>query len=125
VLRLYHDGGLLANGAARAPQFEQGLRELLAHPLVGDARSRGLLGALELVADKDSKRQFDPALRLHERIAQAAYEQKLVFRAFGDNILGFAPALCYTEAEFELLFGRLRATLDQVLAQPDVARALA
>ena len=124
VLRLYHEGGLLANGAARAPQFEQGLRDLLAHPLVGDARSRGLLGALELVADKDSKRQFDPALRLHERIAQAASDQRLVFRAFSDNILGFAPALCYTEAEFELLFVRLQATLDQVLAQPDVLRAL-
>ena len=124
VLRLYHEGGLLANGAARAPQFEQGLRDLLAHPLVGDARSRGLLGALELVADKDSKRQFDPALRLHERIAQAASDQRLVFRAFNDNILGFAPALCYTEAEFELLFARLQATLDQVLAQPEVLRAL-
>lgn len=124
VLRLYHEGGLLANGAARAPQFEQGLRGLLAHPLVGDARCRGLLGALELVADKDSKRQFDPALRLHERIAQAASDQRLVFRAFSDNILGFAPALCYTEAEFELLFVRLQATLDQVLAQPDVLRAL-
>jgi adenosylmethionine-8-amino-7-oxononanoate aminotransferase len=125
VLRLYHEGGLLANGVARAPQFEQGLRALLNHPLVGDARSRGLLGALELVADKDSKRPFDPALRLHERIAQAAYDQKLIFRAFGDNILGFAPALCYTESEFTLLFERLKATLDQVLGQPEVAAALA
>ncbi|SFU91507.1 aspartate aminotransferase family protein [Pseudoduganella namucuonensis] len=124
VLRLYQEGGLLANGVARAPQFERGLRDLLAHPLVGDARSRGLLGALELVADKEDKRQFDPALRLHERIAQAAYENNVVFRAFGDNILGFAPALCYTEDEFSLLFTRLKATLDQVLAQPEVARAL-
>jgi adenosylmethionine-8-amino-7-oxononanoate aminotransferase len=124
VLRLYHEGGLLANGQAQAPVFEAGLRALLDHPLVGDARSRGLLGALELVANKNTKQQFDPALKLHERIAAAAYEQKLIFRAFGDNILGFAPALCYTADEFALMFARLKSTLDLVLEQPDVRRAL-
>lgn len=125
VMRLYHEGGLLANGAAQTPLFEGGLRALLDHPLVGDARSRGLLGALELVADKGSKRQFDPALRLHERITAAAYENRLIFRAFGDNILGFAPALCYTADEFAIMFERLRNTLDHVLEQPDVRRAMA
>ncbi|WNC92447.1 aspartate aminotransferase family protein [Paraburkholderia sp. FT54] len=124
VLRLYHEGGLLANGVARAPRFAQGLDALLAHPLVGDSRHRGLLGALELVTDKDSKAGFDPALKLSERIAAAAYENRLIFRAFGDNILGFAPALSYTEAEFDLMFKRLEKTLDDVLAQADVRAAL-
>ena len=124
VLRLYHEGGLLANGAAQEPCFAGGLRALLAHPLVGDARSRGLLGALELVSDKATKAGFDPALRLSERISEAAYRNRVIFRAFGDNILGFAPALCYTADEFALLFDRLKATLDQVLEQPEVRRAV-
>jgi adenosylmethionine-8-amino-7-oxononanoate aminotransferase len=124
VMRLYHEGGLLANGIARAPRFAQGLDALLAHPLVGDSRHRGLLGALELVADKDTKQGFDAALKLPDRIAAAAYANGLVFRAFGDNILGFAPALCYTESEFDLLFERLEKTLDDVLAQADVRAAL-
>lgn len=124
VLRLYTEGGLLANGVAGTPHFTRGLQELTSHPLVGDARNRGLVGALELVADKDSKRRFDPALRLPDRITEAAYRNGLVFRAFGDSILGFAPALCYTEEEFGLLFGRLKATLDQVLEQPEVRQAL-
>jgi adenosylmethionine-8-amino-7-oxononanoate aminotransferase len=125
VLRLYHEGGLLANGVAQAPRFSQGLSDLLAHPLVGDARSRGLLGALELVSDKAAKTQFDPALRLHERIAAAAYEERLIFRAFGDSILGFAPALCFTADEFDQLFARLKATLDRVLDQAEVRQSLA
>ena len=124
VMRLYHEGGLLANGVARAPRFAQGLDALLAHPLVGDSRHRGLLGALELVADKDTKQGFDASLKLPDRIATAAYANGLVFRAFGDNILGFAPALCYTEGEFDLLFERLEKTLDDVLAQADVRAAL-
>jgi 4-aminobutyrate--pyruvate transaminase len=125
VLRLYHEGGLLANGIAQGPRFAEGLRELLSHPLVGDARSRGLLGALELVADKASKRRFEPSLKLADRISASAYRHGLIFRAFGDNVLGFAPALCYTSAEFELLFARLRRILDDVLEQPDVRQAIA
>lgn len=124
VLRLYEEGGLLANGIAVAPHFEKGLRSMLSHPLVGDARSRGLLGALELVSDKESKRGFDPALKLSERIAQTAYRNGLIFRAFTDNILGFAPALCYTQQDFELLFERLTLTLDEVASQKDVRAAL-
>jgi adenosylmethionine-8-amino-7-oxononanoate aminotransferase len=53
-----------------------------------------------------------------------AYRHGLVFRAFGDNILGFAPALCYTQEDFALMFARLRAILDEVLAQPEVRAAL-
>jgi adenosylmethionine-8-amino-7-oxononanoate aminotransferase len=124
VLRLYHEGGLLANGVAQTPRFEALLNSLLDHPLVGDARSRGLVGALELVADKRSKRAFDPALKLSERIAEVAWQQGLIFRAFQDNILGFAPALCYSAAEFDLLQERLKKTLDSVLEQPDVRAAL-
>ncbi|CAN7620601.1 aspartate aminotransferase family protein [Trinickia sp. LjRoot230] len=124
VLRLYGEGALLANGMARAPRFARGLDALLAHPLVGDSRHRGLLGALELVSDKETKQGFDASLQLPDRIATAAYDNGLVFRAFGDNILGFAPALCYTESEFDLLFERLEKTLDDVLAQADVRAAL-
>jgi len=125
VLRLYDEGGLLANGIAQGPHFAQGLHRLLEHPLVGDARQRGLLGALELVADKATKQRFDPALKLSERISSAAYRNGIIFRAFDDNILGFAPALCYSAENFDLLFERLRKTLDTVLEQPDVRGALA
>jgi adenosylmethionine-8-amino-7-oxononanoate aminotransferase len=96
-----------------------------AHPLVGDARQRGLLGALELVVDKATKRQFDPALQLSERIGEIAYKNGLIFRAFNDNILGFAPALCYTETEFDILFERLEKTLNQVLDLKHITQAVA
>ena len=125
VIRLYEEGGILANGRKVARHFEAGLQAMLGHPLVGDARSRGLLGALELVSNKYTKASFAPALQLPERIAQAAYRNGLVFRAFGDCILGFAPALCYKAAEFEQMFERLNRTLDEVLEQPEVRRAMA
>jgi adenosylmethionine-8-amino-7-oxononanoate aminotransferase len=79
-----------------------------------------LLGALELVADKATKRTFDPSIGLPDRITDIAYRQGLVFRSFGDHILGFAPALCYGEREFDLLFERLTKILDEVLQIPEV-----
>src|SRR5437867_2167759 len=125
VLRLYDEGGVLANGQRMAPRFAAGLDALLEHPLVGDSRHRCLLGALELVSDKAGKRGFDASLALPDRIFAAAWRNGLVFRSFGDHILGFAPALTYTDAEFEQMFERLRKTLDDVLAAPDVRAALA
>ncbi|RTD85022.1 aspartate aminotransferase family protein [Variovorax atrisoli] len=125
VLRLYEEGGVLASGQRGAVHFAAGLDALRAHPLVGDARHRGLVGALELVSDKASKRRFDPALGLSDRIFAAGYRNGLVFRSFGDHILGFAPALTFTEDEFAQLFARLEKTLDDVLEAPDVRTALA
>ncbi|SEF25873.1 aspartate aminotransferase family protein [Variovorax sp. NFACC27] len=125
VLRLYEEGGILANGQRGAAHFVAGLDGLLDHPLVGDSRHRGLLGALELVSDKASKRRFDASLGLSDRIFAAGYRNGLVFRSFGDHILGFAPALTFTEDEFAQLFARLRKTLDEVLEAPDVRAALA
>ena len=125
VLRLYEEGGLLANGEKHGPRFAAGLQALTRHPLVGDARSRGLLGALELVSDKQTKRGFDAALCLSDQVSDIAYRHGLVFRAFGDNILGFAPALCYGAREFDLMFERLEKILDEVLALPAVQGAMA
>lgn len=124
VLRLYDEGGILAHGQRMAPHFAAGLDALREHPLVGDARHRGLLGALELVSDKANKTGFDAALGLPERLFEAARRNGVIFRCFGDAVLGFAPALTFTESEFEQLFVRLRRTLDDVLNAPEVRQAL-
>jgi len=124
VIRLYEDG-LLAHGQNVATHFAAALDGLADHPLVGEVRHRGLLGAIELVSDKASKRGFDAKLGLADKISSIAYANKLVFRSFADQILGFAPALCITQAECELLAVRLRKTLDEVLALPEVRISLA
>jgi adenosylmethionine-8-amino-7-oxononanoate aminotransferase len=124
VIRLYTEGGLLANGQAQAPRFAKGLDSLLDHPLVGDSRHIGLLGAVELVSNKATRARFNPSLQLADRIFEAASRNKVIFRAFGDNILGFAPALCFSASEVETMVERVRKTLDDVLEDADVRRAL-
>ena len=125
VLRLYTDGGILDNGQSVARRFSAGLETLSNHPLVGEARGRGLLGALELVSDKETKRGFDPALRLPERLFEGGYRNGVIFRSFADCMIGLAPALCCSDDEMDMIFARIGKTLDELLDQPDVRAAIA
>jgi adenosylmethionine-8-amino-7-oxononanoate aminotransferase len=104
--------------------FEAGLADLARHPLVGEARSRGMLGALELVADKAAKTPFDPALAMSDRLFRTGYDSCIIFRAFADGTIGLAPALSCTEAEMETLLTRLRRTLDNMLEIKDIRAAM-
>ncbi len=124
VLRLYEEGGLLANGQRVGAYFQQRLAELESHPLVGESRGRGLLGALELVTDKARKTKPAPSLRLADRLLALARERGLIFRAFADDILGFAPPLCCSYEDIDLLVQRLSSTLDAALDAPDIRAAL-
>jgi adenosylmethionine-8-amino-7-oxononanoate aminotransferase len=124
VLRLYTEGGILANGQAVAARFSAGMEMLADHPMVGETRGRGLLGAIELVTDKTSKNRFDPALRLPDRLFAQGYANGVIFRAFADNIIGLAPALCCSDDEMDMIFGRIRRTLDDLLEMPDIRGAM-
>ncbi|MCZ8181370.1 MAG: aminotransferase class III-fold pyridoxal phosphate-dependent enzyme [Beijerinckiaceae bacterium] len=123
VIRLY-ESGILANGQQVGQLFEAGLRRLAAHPLVGDARARGMLGALELVTDKAGKTPFDPSIKLSDRLFANGYRNGILFRAFADGTIGLAPALSCTGEEMGELLGRLERTLDDTLAEREVRAAL-
>jgi len=124
TLKLYTEGGLLANGQKMGERFNAGLERLRDHPLVGDVRGRGLLAAVELVSDKAAKTKFDPDLKLSERLFEAAYRNGLILRAFTDDVLGFAPPLSCTANEIDLIVERVRSTLDSVLDLKEVRAAI-
>lgn len=124
VLRLYQEGGILANGQRVGPLFERRLRDLSDHPLVGDVRSRGLLAAVELVTDKAAKTKPAADLAFPDKLAKAGYENGLIFRAFADGVAGFAPPLCCTEEEIEMIIQRFAKTLDDILNLKEIRDAV-
>jgi adenosylmethionine-8-amino-7-oxononanoate aminotransferase len=124
VLRLYQEGGLLANAAKTAEHFTRHLARIKDHPLVGDVRNRGLLGAIELVSNKATKAGFAPELDIAGRLGELTWENGVIARCFANAVIGFAPALCCTEAEMDLIFERVERALDQLLAMPDVRAAI-
>lgn len=125
VLRLYLEGGVLENGQKVGARFQAGLDAIADHPLVGEARGRGLLGAIELVADKQTKARFDPNLHLAARLFEGGYANGLIFRAFTDGIIGLAPALSCSDDEMDMIFERIRRTLDGLLEEADIRSAVA
>ena len=111
VLDLYLQDGLLDQGQKVGAYFMDRLRELEELPHVGEVRGRGLLAAVELVTDKTSKAKPPAAAKLGQRVLKHAFADGLVFRAFADDILGFAPSLTYTEADVDVLVTKLRRAI--------------
>ncbi|MEO7240039.1 MAG: aspartate aminotransferase family protein [Sphingomicrobium sp.] len=123
VQRVIQDDRLLP----RVEQAGQRLMDLLrerfgSHPNVGDIRGRGLLQAIELVADRATKAPFDPALTIHQRAKTDAFDRGLLIYPGGgtiDGLLGdhilLAPPYNVTDDELDMIVDLLAETLDAVL----------
>ncbi len=97
-----------------SPAFQNGLRAFADHRLVGNVRGVGLMGAVELVADKATKRSFDLALKVKDFVRYRAQEHGLVVRSVmqGDT-LAFSPPLIITEEEIGEMMKRFGQALDE------------
>ena len=116
VIKLYEDG-LLEQSARVGAHLQRRLAEFADDPWVGDVRGLGMAGALELVQNKQTKESFPVAARVGARIMAAAYENGLIFRAMGRDVLGVAPPLICTESDIDELVDRLRRSIEQVRAE--------
>jgi 4-aminobutyrate---pyruvate transaminase len=92
--------------------FTGRLKKLGEHPLVGEARGVGLLGALELVADKETKRAFDPKKVVGATCVNFLQELGLINRAMGDAVV-FCPPLIITTDEIHEMFDMVEAALNR------------
>jgi len=111
---------LLDQVKSRGAYFGKRLRTTLGgHPHVGDIRGRGLFWGVELVADRASKRPFDPAVKLHARVKAAAMEHGLMVYPMGGTIDGergdhvlLAPPFIAREADLAEIADRFATAID-------------
>jgi adenosylmethionine-8-amino-7-oxononanoate aminotransferase len=106
--------GVFDNVVAVSPYFQERLTNFGSHPHIGEARGVGLMGALELVGDKERKSAFPPEQPIAERIANVALEQGLICRPVGQAIV-VAPPFIITKGQIDELFDKLGKTIEQVL----------
>jgi 4-aminobutyrate--pyruvate transaminase len=116
TLEIYARDRVIEQAAAKAPQFQARLRRLGEHPLVGEARGIGLIGGVELVADKRTKRPFEPTYAVGARCVRFAEENGLIVRSIAGDVVSICPPLIITRQEIDELFDRLTLALDQTLA---------
>jgi len=117
-LELVDSLGLVDNARDVGGYFRAALADAVAgHRHVGDVRGEGLLAAVEFVADKDDCVFFDPALKVGAQMAAALLKRGVIARAMPEgDILGFAPPLCLTRAEADIIVKATAEAVDEVTA---------
>ena len=96
-----------------SPHFQRRLRSLADHPLVGDARGVGLIGAVELVKNKQTKQSFDSTLKVGAWVVNKAMEHGLILRALANDTVALCPPLIITPPQMDDLFNSLGLALDE------------
>ncbi|NQV61091.1 MAG: aminotransferase class III-fold pyridoxal phosphate-dependent enzyme, partial [Alphaproteobacteria bacterium] len=115
--QLMQERDIIGHVRAVAPQFQKRIATLGEHEMVGNARGVGLIGAVEIVADKATKRSYDPAAKVGALIQNAAQEHGLITRAMPGDILGFCPPLIISSSEIDEMFDRFTRALDEAAMQ--------
>lgn len=96
------------------PYLAKGLAALAEHPLVGETRSLGLIGAVEVVADKSSRARFGGAAgRAGPLLRDRCIANGLMIRAKGDTLV-MSPPLVISLAEIDQMLAIIRRSLDQI-----------
>ncbi len=111
--QLMEERDILGHVREVSPALLAGVRAFADHPLVGNVRGVGLMAAVELVADKATRRSFDPGFKVKEHLRQRAQEHGLVIRSgMAGDVLAFSPPLIISEAEIGEMLERFSMALD-------------
>jgi 4-aminobutyrate--pyruvate transaminase len=115
VLEIFEKRQLLAHIRAVSDVFARRIHGFADHPLVGQTRAIGLMGAIELVTDKKAGGKAPAAAlgKLVREIAENRYG--LIFRSIG-HVCAFSPPLIISESETNELFDRFGKALDEATA---------
>jgi len=112
TLAIYQERDLLAHVRRVAPVLQDGLRAMADHPMVGEARGVGLIGAWELVRDKATKAGFDPKAAVGAQLVKNAQRRGAIVRVLPGDIIAFSPPLVIEEHELRELLAHATAALD-------------
>ncbi|MFL5122875.1 MAG: aminotransferase class III-fold pyridoxal phosphate-dependent enzyme, partial [Microvirga sp.] len=113
AIEIYERDRLAEQAKVKGRLFQRRLDALAEHPLVGEARGMGLIGGLEIVADKGSKRQYEVKRGVAAKCVGFAQAEGLIVRSLSGDRIALCPPLIITEEEIGELFDRLTRALDR------------
>ncbi|MGL4232541.1 MAG: aminotransferase class III-fold pyridoxal phosphate-dependent enzyme, partial [Casimicrobium sp.] len=112
TLKIYEERDIVGHVQRVAPALQNRLRAYKSHPLIGDTRGVGLIGAVELAEDKAARKPFDPKRGVGAYLVRRAQEHGLILRVMAGDIIAFSPPLVITEAQIEELLRRFERALE-------------
>ncbi len=123
VQRIIRRDGLLANVREQGEHLARRLQERFGnHPFVGNVRGRGLFQGLEIVADRGTKKPFDPKRRVHAQIKREAMARGLMVYPMGGTVDGgcgdhvlLAPPFIIDSGAIDTIVERLGDAIDAAI----------
>src|SRR5690606_4903834 len=115
-LKLIDSLGLVANARDTGAYFNCAMKDALGdHAKVGEVRGEGLLTAIEFVEDRATRKFFDSSRTIGAAVAAALLQRGVIARAMPQgDILGFAPPLCLTREEADIIVDATGEAVDAV-----------
>ena len=118
TLKIYDETDMGGHVGRVGPYLQAALRHRFAdHELVGEVRGTGLIAAMELVADKHNRTNFDPRMKIGPRLTKIMEENGVIGRASMNDTLCFSPPLIISEAEIDEMLDRVAKALDTLTVQ--------
>ena len=114
TLEIYKRDNLFEHAAEMGEYLQTRLKEFDSHPLVGEVRGRGLLAAVELVANKNSGEAFDDT-SVGAYAKQACQDNGLLIRAVGGNSIAFCPPLIITTDQIDEMVDKFSLAMQTTL----------
>ncbi|MDP6732075.1 MAG: aminotransferase [Gammaproteobacteria bacterium] len=114
TLEIYERDNLFSHAATMGDYLQTRLNTLADHPLVGEVRGRGLIAAVELVANKRSGASFDDG-SVGAFAKQACQNQGLLIRAVGGNSIAFCPPLIIDKEQIDEMLDKFKLALQDTL----------
>jgi putrescine aminotransferase len=116
-IELIEEKGLIGEpGKATNAYFQQKLAELGSHPLIGQTRGIGMLGAMELVRESDTKKRYEPDGRAGAMCRSHCFDVGVIMRAVGDTMF-LSPPLIISFSEIDEMFSLITESLDRTFAE--------
>ena len=116
TLKIYAERDIVGAVRRVGPRLQAGIRSRADHPLIGETRGIGLIGAVELVRDKATRQSFDPKAGIAAYLVRRAQHHGAILRNMPGDIVAFSPPLIISEAEIDAMMECFGKALDDTWA---------
>lgn len=111
-LKIYEETEIWQHVKLMTPTFQDTLKQLESHPLVGEVRGEGFMLAVEFVADKETKAPLETKVPPATILANECMKRGLLVRSTG-HVMVLAPSLVFTTEHFQEMFLKLNSAFKE------------
>ena len=124
TIKIFKDENIIGHVKEISEKFNTKIEQLNVHSIVGNARSIGLIGAIELVQNKKNKTYFDPKIGIGSRIVKNAQKNGLIVRALQGDIVALCPPLIINNKEVDILFNKFNKSIKDTEVELNTERLM-